>query len=130
MFDLDHFKRINDTYGHDGGDAVLVAVAGCAGAVEGATLGRLGGEEFALLLPGVDLAEAVVRMNALRRTLRALDVVVRERPVPVSASFGVAEFCNGASVDDVLKNADVALYHAKSSGRDRVSVCGVLAAAE
>lgn len=119
-FDLDHFKRVNDTWGHDAGDRVLrrvaqVAVRSCR---REDVAGRWGGEEFLLVLPATSEAEAAVVAERLRRQLAGL--VSRGSSLSVTASFGAAERLPGESLDGLLGRADLALYAAKNAGRDRV----------
>lgn len=112
--DLDHFKLINDTYGHDMGDQVLRAF--CAHVSEGIRpphmLGRLGGEEFLLLMPGTSLTEAEVILERVRRSLAV------HADVEYSFSAGIAQAAGGEALAAVLKRADNALYEAKRTGRD------------
>jgi diguanylate cyclase (GGDEF)-like protein len=116
MVDLDHFKRVNDEFGHQAGDAVLV------GAVRAMRrrlrqedqLGRMGGEEFLVLLPDTGMAAARRVADALRR-----QVALAGGPVPVTASLGLATW-EGEAPDELLRRADEALYAAKRSGRNRV----------
>lgn len=125
MIDLDHFKRINDTYGHSTGDRVLIEFAlSCErGLRKSDVLGRLGGEEFALLLPEVSAEAALDTAERLRCTLAALTVSAADSSLHFSASFGVAEVAEGeGTVEAALHRADIALYHAKRSGRNRVAV--------
>lgn len=121
-FDIDHFKRVNDTHGHGGGDKVLQAVgkAGAAALRSGDILARLGGEEFALLLPETTLDKASEVAERLRRAIADL-------PIPglpdlqVTASFGVAALTsNHGFPDEWMADADRALYSAKQDGRNRV----------
>lgn len=121
-FDLDHFKEINDVYGHQTGDRVLAAVARHVQRRLRATdmIGRLGGEEFLILAPGNGLADATRLAEELCRSLR-------EHPMAgdrgwVTASFGVAVYEPGDTGDAILARADQALYAAKRDGRDRVAV--------
>jgi diguanylate cyclase (GGDEF)-like protein len=123
FLDLDHFKRINDTYGHDRGDEVLAAV----GAVLRAELrasdlaGRMGGEEFLILAPDTGRAGALEIAEKVRMALHG--VRVRELEHPVTASFGVATLLEDTlESDTLLRIADRALYSAKQNGRDRVEV--------
>ncbi len=124
MLDIDHFKRFNDTHGHEGGDVLLAAfaqlVADCARAED--IVCRYGGEEFAVILPGASLAIAAERMEALRLRVRRLRAELRGQPLgPVSISAGVAVFpAHGPTGMAVLHVADAALYQAKAEGRDRV----------
>ncbi len=114
ILDLDHFKAINDTFGHPMGDAVLCAFCTHVSRRMRPThlLGRLGGEEFLLLMPGTALAEAAVIMKRVRRTLKPHD------GVRYTFSAGVAEAGAGEMLDTVIKRADHALYNAKRIGRD------------
>ena len=128
MIDIDHFKNINDTYGHQAGDDVIRGVAGRLGAAmpAGAVLGRYGGEEFALLVRGDagDLGET------LRAVVAGTPVPTRGGPVPVTVSVGVARRCGPDAAPDaappeelaeaLLGRADGALYAAKRAGRNRV----------
>ena len=119
MLDIDHFKRINDLYGHDVGDQAIAAVARAA-QIEGAISGRLGGEEFAMLLEGQTLSQAARLAEQLRGRIAALRFDTANGPMTLTCSFGVSERKPGDSIDDLLKRADVALYAAKTSGRNRV----------
>jgi diguanylate cyclase (GGDEF)-like protein len=126
--DLDHFKLVNDRFGHQTGDEVLRQFAELVRAHlrDVDVPGRIGGEEFAILLPGTDAAGAVAVAERVRRSLR----VLRPTPdpaSPVTASFGVAQFASGETGDELLRRADVALYRAKSEGRNRVTVEGTAA---
>jgi len=124
MLDIDNFKLINDSMGHGVGDEAILAVAHrCSKLVRGQdVVGRLGGEEFAVLLPQTDLPAAVVLAERLRQ--RFAGIVLRRPGVPergLTASFGVAVLQPQDSViDELLVRADEALYEAKNSGRDRV----------
>lgn len=119
--DVDHFKKVNDSFGHQAGDEVL---KGFARLLEGASRGvdlvaRFGGEEFVLLFPGCDLANAQRRANDIRRELAAIGQPALEGK-PVTASFGVTEIALGDVPSNVLRRADVALYAAKDRGRNVV----------
>ena len=118
MFDLDHFKQINDVYGHEMGDAVLKRVAGEIAPLPGIT-GRLGGEEFGLLVEG-DLSDAVDIAQEFRCTVERLKIFAVEQPVAVTCSLGVAEWEASDTIDTLLRRADVALYEAKRTGRNKV----------
>ena len=117
MLDVDNFKNVNDTYGHQTGDMVLVAVAGCMRKrLRGRDVaGRLGGEEFGVLMPGRALAEACAEAERLRRDIENL----RPDGLTVTASLGAA--CDGGSLDALLARADECLYLAKRAGRNRVA---------
>jgi two-component system cell cycle response regulator len=119
MFDVDHFKRVNDVYGHDAGDQALVAIASTvSGAC--AAVGRLGGEEFAILLEGQHLGDGVALAERLRASIAALRLETAGGALTLTCSFGVSERHVGEDIDDLLKRADVALYAAKTGGRNRV----------
>lgn len=133
MIDIDHFKRINDSYGHAFGDQVLRAVAQVLKALtpEGGLAARVGGEEFALLLPGMPLDRAQALAEKLRATVAASRIRRKssDNDERITVSLGVAQFlqqtgANGLSVDeapaDFVDRADRALYAAKQAGRDRV----------
>lgn len=123
MFDVDHFKVINDTHGHAAGDAVLRAVAAAVKrAARGAdTAGRLGGEEFALLLPETDGAAAGALAERLRRDVAALAIRHEGAELRCTCSFGVAERDQAVlTLDALLSAADAALYLAKAQGRNSV----------
>ena len=125
VLDLDHFKSINDTYGHAGGDQVLVAVAAAVQQqLRGSDLfGRLGGEEFAILLPHADADRAYDVAEKLRQVVRALRIERSHPPMSVSVSIGVAPLDAASDdIDELLNKADQALYDAKRSGRNRTSV--------
>jgi diguanylate cyclase (GGDEF)-like protein len=119
MFDVDHFKRINDTYGHDVGDQALAAL--CREVQnEDALVGRLGGEEFAILLAGASHEAATEYAESLRVRLAALSFDAGGERTSVTCSFGVAERQPDESIDKLLRRADIALYEAKGRGRDCV----------
>jgi diguanylate cyclase (GGDEF)-like protein len=117
FLDLDHFKAVNDDFGHRVGDRLLVAVAQRMQPLsnEGLIVGRLGGEEFALLLPGADATAAERMAERLRAEIAAL----RIDEARVSASVGIAAWETGESLSDLLHRADLALLEAKRMGRDR-----------
>ena len=118
MFDIDHFKRINDTWGHDVGDLVLKQVARVVMRHPGRPA-RMGGEEFAVLLDGWDLFDAHHEAERIRTAIQESSIDVDGVRLSVTVSIGVAEHAVGESVDQLLKHADVALYAAKTSGRNR-----------
>ena len=119
VMDIDHFKRINDVYGHDIGDAAIRAVAQEV-AGETAITGRLGGEEFAMLLEGRDRSAALGIAEGLRTRISGMRVQTEKQRLKLTCSFGVSEWEPGDTIDRLLKRADIALYSAKSSGRNRV----------
>jgi diguanylate cyclase (GGDEF)-like protein len=123
LFDLDHFKQINDRYGHQAGDEVLREAADVIrGRVRETDLpGRVGGEEFAVILMGTDLDGAAALAENLRADLPALVNVGGSGDWRVTASFGVAELGPSDGTEELIAAADRALYRAKAEGRDRVS---------
>jgi two-component system, cell cycle response regulator len=126
--DLDHFKRVNDTHGHAAGDAVLRQAASTMRSTLRPydLLGRYGGEEFVVVLPGCDAAGARAVAERLRGTVSAAPTVVGELSLSVTCSVGVAVGggASGADRERLLAAADAALYRAKEAGRDRVVVDG------
>lgn len=122
MLDLDHFKRINDTYGHAAGDAVLCHCTALTHQVlrRVDALGRLGGEEFAILLPHTPLEGAREFAERLRERIVAMPAQHEGVAIPYSTSLGVTDFSPGDSPDSILARADAALYLAKEGGRNRV----------
>lgn len=127
LLDLDHFKTINDTFGHQAGDKVLCRFASAATARldESMIFGRFGGEEFALFVPDQDLDEAATFADRLRQETAALSVGHYGRLISVNVSIGMASalLCEG-DLDNLIAAADCALYRAKADGRNRVSVAG------
>lgn len=123
MIDIDFFKSVNDTYGHDAGDAVIKAVADTLQNRKRTTdiAGRLGGEEFGLILPEANLESAVVAGERLRQLVAGRAVATESHCISVTISIG-ASIADAAmhGFDELLKQADVALYEAKNSGRNRV----------
>jgi diguanylate cyclase (GGDEF)-like protein len=122
VFDLDHFKTVNDRHGHAVGDAVLSeSVAACRARLRKSDLfGRIGGEEFAILLPHAKRKDAMDIAEKMRAAVASLRVAGRDAPISVSASFGVTTFDGSmADIDALLKRADTALYAAKEEGRNR-----------
>jgi diguanylate cyclase (GGDEF)-like protein/PAS domain S-box-containing protein len=122
MVDLDHFKRVNDTFGHAAGDRVLVAVAGlCIRLARTTDLkARLGGEEFCLLLPETPGEASGVLAERLRTDIEALPFDADGRAFRVTASMGISGYVAGDELKGLLERADAALYAAKESGRNRV----------
>ena len=123
MFDIDHFKAINDTHGHLVGDRVLAAVAKEAreGLREGDVLIRYGGEEFLCLLPGASIEGAELISERIREAVAAIVVRDRDQAISCTVSLGFASFPGLAAEDDtaLIRMADEALYQAKDSGRNR-----------
>jgi two-component system cell cycle response regulator len=119
MFDVDHFKRVNDTYGHDIGDQVLRGIAQAATG-QCPMVGRLGGEEFAILLEASNLEAGIDVAESLRAKVAALAFDTARGQLTLTSSFGVGEWKQDESIDQLLKRADAALYEAKTGGRNRV----------
>ena len=121
LFDIDHFKRVNDRYGHATGDTVLTVVAQsvAAGLRPGDRIGRLGGEEFLVISMAAHPDDAVGHADRLREIIAEASQRCAHFPA-VTASFGVATYDDGASSGSLLRAADEALYAAKAAGRDRV----------
>ncbi|MGR4972337.1 diguanylate cyclase [Pseudomonas sp. LARHCG127] len=122
MLDLDHFKRINDNYGHLAGDRVLKLIASVLRKRlrGGDFIARFGGEEFVLLVPDTPLAAGAKLAEALRLAIEACPFHFKGEPVTVTVSVGMTAFKPGEHSDSVLKRADQALYRAKNAGRNRV----------
>jgi len=124
LFDIDHFKRINDTHGHPAGDRVIRGVAQLCATLQrpSDTLGRLGGEEFGILLPETAEADAAKAAQRFCEAIAAAEIA-NDPPLRVTVSFGVAEVGEERDTpDDWLAAADAALYDAKRSGRNRIAV--------
>jgi diguanylate cyclase (GGDEF)-like protein len=126
LLDLDHFKSVNDTHGHLAGDAVLVEVARRLTASMRAydSLGRYGGEEFMVMLPGLALPSGASRIEALRQAIREAPISIDgETSITVTASIGVVAFTPQSpdTVTELLRVADEALYRSKHEGRDRIN---------
>jgi diguanylate cyclase len=127
LADIDHFKKINDNFGHVAGDMVLklfaeLLTASITGQDKAA---RFGGEEFAILFPDARLADATATVNQIQSQLESKQWAVAasgERIGAITASFGVARLQAGESAEDLIRRADAKLYEAKSSGRNRVLV--------
>jgi diguanylate cyclase (GGDEF)-like protein len=126
MIDLDHFKPVNDTFGHDAGDQVLVDVAALLNAhVRGSDMAcRFGGEEFAVVLPDATLDAVERRAEGIREAIWGLEPTHRGRPLGrITASLGIALFPDHApDPESLLRAADQALYAAKAAGRNRVVI--------
>jgi len=121
VLDIDHFKRINDNYGHEIGDEALKSLAKSMNAIVRSSdvLGRLGGEEFAIIMPHASSEEAAIMSERLKMAISKIVLTNIDERVRFTASFGIAE-CNEKKISfqQVLKNADKALYQAKSEGRN------------
>ncbi|QPC90127.1 diguanylate cyclase [Mesorhizobium sp. INR15] len=122
--DLDHFKTVNDSFGHASGDRVIEVFAGFLreAAADHHVAGRIGGEEFAIILPGTNLTAARLFAEGTRSAFGALPIEGLPRDSRCTASFGVAELQQGESFANLMRRADEALYQAKNGGRDCVRI--------
>jgi len=122
VIDVDHFKSINDTWGHDVGDQVLVALVRVITATlrDIDLLFRVGGEEFAALLPETDGKNAATAAERVRAAISDLQIPVGNRRIQINASVGGSQLLSSDSTETWYKRADNALLEAKQSGRDRV----------
>lgn len=122
MLDVDHFKKVNDTWGHQAGDAVLSALGkvihdSCRNYD---IAGRYGGEEFCILLPGVNVDDAMQKAEKLRDSVQKEVIIPGSDGESASISIGVAPYLESMSIEEWLKAADDALYNAKRTGRNKV----------
>jgi diguanylate cyclase (GGDEF)-like protein len=122
MIDIDLFKDINDRFGHDVGDRVIVQVANaCHGRKRGSdAVARMGGEEFTMLLPETGLQDACIVAERIRQAVSEIVLEPRDRRIKISISAGVSAAGDANGLADLIKHADLALYEAKSAGRNRV----------
>ncbi|MER8413954.1 GGDEF domain-containing protein [Mesorhizobium sp. M1342] len=123
IIDADHFKLINDRLGHDCGDQALKLIAqAIKGQLRGGDIvGRIGGEEFGVFLPGVDPSQSWVVAESIRRRIREMEFSPGGRPCPLSVSIGGTSFTGPITYEEIFSAADKRLYTAKSNGRDQVS---------
>jgi diguanylate cyclase (GGDEF)-like protein len=123
MVDIDHFKQVNDQFGHEVGDNALMQTADLLAQVcrAGDLLSRWGGEEFLLLLPETDLEQACVFAERIRISLEALGLPIESDSIFLTASLGVAEGGQKKCLEEMIKEADVQLYKAKRNGRNQYS---------
>jgi diguanylate cyclase len=124
VMDIDHFKRINDNYGHLAGDKVLKIVASELSSRLRKTdfIARFGGEEFVLLIPSTPVDGGRQMVETLRAAVAACPFHFKNEPVTITLSAGLTAFAAGESADKVFERADQALYSAKRGGRDRIEV--------
>ena len=122
MCDLDHFKSINDTYGHDAGDSVLKTISGVAKNNFRGTdiLCRIGGEEFFIILPNTAKTNAIYVADRLRRNIEKQPIKIdsQDKPIYITTSIGIYQIGENETVETIMKNADLRLYNAKKSGRN------------
>ena len=124
MFDIDHFKAINDSYGHSQGDISIKSVVECAQHCARSTdmLFRYGGEEFVMILRNTTLDGARLLADRIRRKVEKMECQDKGKPINMTVSAGVATLAPGESAQHFFERADAALYAAKNSGRNRVCV--------
>jgi diguanylate cyclase (GGDEF)-like protein len=123
MFDLDHFKKVNDTYGHAAGDEALRTFASSlqqSGLRKNDFWGRLGGEEFALALPETGIGNALKPAERIRSTLELTPVRHDQVTFLITVSIGISQYQPGDTIETVLGRADAAMYEAKQTGRNRI----------
>lgn len=122
MCDIDNFKAINDSCGHDCGDYVIKSVAETiTSTVRGEDkVARWGGEEYLLLFPDTDLANAQNSVARLKRMITSHSIRYSDRNIDISISFGLAEYESQSSIDDIIRVADRRLYSAKRSGKNAI----------
>jgi len=123
MLDLDHFKHVNDSWGHAVGDAVLASVAAAVSQAmpPGSSLYRVGGEEFAILMPGQLRAQGLAAAERIRAAVAVAPIEHAATPIPTTISVGVAQLGDGETPAQLYERADRLLYKSKLSGRNRVS---------
>lgn len=122
LLDVDHFKRVNDDFGHETGDFVLKEISNrlSYGGRQYDGVGRYGGEEFLLVIPGCDLETTLQKADRLRKQIAALPISTRRGPLNITVSMGVAVSNPSVDPDALVRVADAALYKAKRNGRNRV----------
>ena len=123
IFDLDHFKEINDTYGHDAGDKVLQKIAELArdNLRETDLVGRIGGEEFCILFTSGEREKIREAIERFRDAIRNMTIRYEDASISITASFGLAHYSSALERhEDLFRNADSALYRAKHNGRNRL----------
>jgi diguanylate cyclase (GGDEF)-like protein len=123
MVDIDHFKKVNDSFGHEVGDQVIKLVAEFLRTMSRASdvVARTGGEEYLLILPDTSLDDARVLAERIRMAIAEHPLLVSRQRIPVTVSLGVASVVGEADLDELYKEADRAMYLAKRGGRNRVA---------
>lgn len=130
MLDIDHFKQVNDTYGHPAGDAMLCAVADVLANSfrSNDLLARFGGEEFVIFLVGTPLEDAARVLEKLLQTIEALTVTLPDgQVVHCTASIGATDLHHGETIETLIARADKMLYRAKHNGRNQLQVASTFA---
>jgi diguanylate cyclase len=128
IIDLDHFKQVNDTYGHAAGDEVLKRTARLfrENLRTMDVVGRWGGEEFIIMLPEIAIDQAQMTCNRLLTALAATDIDVGSASIKITATIGITQLLPGDKMDEIISRADEALYKGKEAGRNRVEINSVL----
>lgn len=125
LLDIDFFKRINDTFGHDVGDFVLkefVRIMKSVFTRDKDFIARIGGEEFCVIMPGINIGDAIKKVEGCLNKIRKEAIVSGEHTIRFTASVGVAQLLDTETIEQWLKRADTALYKSKSDGRDRYTI--------
>ncbi|MDI6743421.1 MAG: GGDEF domain-containing protein, partial [Smithella sp.] len=124
IIDLDHFKQVNDTYGHAAGDEVLRRTARLfrENLRTMDVVGRWGGEEFIIMLPEIAIDQANMTCNRLLKAFGATDIDVGSASIKITATIGITQLLPGDKIDEVIRRADEALYKGKEAGRNRVEI--------
>ena len=121
MSDIDNFKKINDQYGHNAGDYILVSIANILReACDDIIVSRWGGEEFLILVSGIDEDQVLAGIEKLRKNIESEDFVFEDRHIKVTITSGVAARAKGQSIDNWINDADNKLYTGKNTGKNKV----------
>lgn len=122
MLDIDNFKKINDTYGHQSGDLALKEISLILRSYLRANtiIGRLGGEEFGIILPNVPLEDAIKIAERIRSVIENREIKYEDKIIRITASFGITEVKEGDTFDTLYKRVDEALYKAKKDGKNTI----------
>jgi diguanylate cyclase (GGDEF)-like protein len=128
LFDIDHFKQINDTYGHETGDQALMHIVSICQryVMPEMRFARYGGEEFVIALPGSTLSEAVQVAENIRGALQQSAMYWKDDVIAITSSFGVVQLSGNETLEAILRRADEALYISKKEGRNRVTAAAYL----
>jgi len=126
LIDVDRFKSVNDAYGHEAGDKVLVRIANAIrnGVRDYDLCGRWGGEEFMVIMPEVTATEGAAVVERMREAIAGIEMMADGAPLQISASFGIAQRRPGERTSDTINRADAALFDAKRNGRNRYEIAG------
>ena len=124
LCDIDNFKKVNDVYGHDAGDSVLISFANTlkSFARQSDILARYGGEEFIFILPHTTSGQAEVFAERVRKQIEKTEIIANNQHLKVTASFGIANQIDGIDLEQLIQSADKALYYAKEHGKNLVYV--------